>query len=70
MNDKDGSVVIWTEDGCWLQQTVSGVRRSSYLGRIGTPEEVREWCSDQNVGFATKFHPFSGVGMAERWPRS
>jgi len=60
--------MIWTEDGCWYQQTVNGVERSSYLGHIGTPDEVKEWCQEHSIDFTTKFHPFAGTAIAEKWP--
>jgi hypothetical protein len=60
--------MIWTEDGCWFQQRVDGVTRSSSLGYIGTPDEVREWCADKAIDFATKFHAFAGTAVAEKWP--
>jgi len=61
-------VIIWTEDGSWYQETVNGVMRSSYLGHIGPPEEVREWCESKAIDFATKFHAFAGTAVAEKWP--
>ena len=61
-------VIIWTENGCWYQQTTNGVLRSSYLGHIGTPEEVREWCENNAIDFAGKFHAFEGTAMREKWP--
>ena len=60
--------IIWTENGCWFQQEIGGVTRSSYLGHIGTAEEVREWCMAQvtDVDFATKFHLFSGTALRSK----
>jgi hypothetical protein len=70
MRSNTKAVIIWTENGCWFQQTVDGVFRSSFLGHIGTPEEVREWCESQAIDFATKFHAFAGTAVAEKWPRN
>jgi hypothetical protein len=61
-------VIIWTEDGCWYQQTVGGVLRSSWLGKIGTPDEVREFCESRAMDFAAKAHRFNGTAIRERWP--
>lgn len=66
---KINPVLIWTEDGCWFQQTVNGVMRSSYLGHIGTPEQVKELCEDRLIDFTQKFD-FQGTGIRERWPVS
>jgi len=62
------STIIWTEDGCWFQQVQNGVERSSYLGRIGTPEEVREYCETSAIDFTRKYHAFNGTALAEKWP--
>ena len=70
MLTKDKPVMIWTEDGCWYQQKQNGVQRSSYLGHIGTSFEVAEWCESHGTEFATKFHPFAGTAVAEKWPAS
>ena len=68
MNAHRNPVVIWTENGCWYQQLERGLLRSSYLGHLGTPEEVREWCENSGVDFAKKFDEFCGTGIRERWP--
>lgn len=64
----DRPVIIWTEDGAWYQQNVNGVKRSSYLGKIGSAEQVREWCESRAIDFATKIDAFKGTPVAERWP--
>ncbi len=61
-------VIIWTEDGCWFQQTVAGVLRSSWMGKIGSPDEVREFCAEHGTDFAEKFHAFNGTAVRDRWP--
>jgi len=63
-------VIIWTENGCWYQQTENDVTRSSYLGHIGNPDEVKEWCLLHSVDFTKTFHPFAGTAVAEKWPSS
>ena len=63
-------VMIWTEHGCWYQQVVHGVQRSSFLGKIGTPEEVREWCESSAIDFTQRYHDFEGTAIRERWPDS
>ena len=62
------AVIIWTENGCWFQQRTDGVLRSSYLGHIGTPDEVREWCECKAIEFATKYDRIFGTAVAEKWP--
>jgi hypothetical protein len=64
------AVMIWTSDGCWFQQSLDGVTRSSFLGHIGTSEQVREWCEDRAIDFATKFHAFRGTAVSEKWPHN
>jgi hypothetical protein len=68
MRANDKAVVIWSENGCWFQQRTEGVLRSSYLGHIGTPDEVRQWCESKAVDFTTKFHDFAGTAIREKWP--
>lgn len=48
---KRNSLIIYTVDGCWLQELVDGVIRSSYFGYAGTREEVREWCKSRGYEF-------------------
>lgn len=67
---RDRSVIIWTEDGCWFQQKLNGVERSSFLGKIGTADQVREWCEGNAIDFADKFHAFTGTAVKEKWPAS
>lgn len=62
--------IIWTENGCWFQQFENGIRRSSYLGHIGTPEEVKEFCESKAIDFTKQFHAFNGTAITERWPKS
>jgi hypothetical protein len=38
------------------------------MGRIGTAEEVKEWCDNNALDFAQKFHAFEGTAVRERWP--
>lgn len=64
----DRPVIIWTEDGAWYQQNLNGIVRSSYLGKIGTAEQVREWCEGRAIDFAMKFDPYKGTAVAEKWP--
>lgn len=61
--------IIWTENGCWFQQWENGLRRSSYLGHIGTPEEVKEFCESKAIDFTKHFHAFNGAAISERWPK-
>ncbi len=69
--EKPNPIVIWTEDGCWFQQpTPTGEVRSSYLGHIGTPEEVKEWCENRLIDFTRRFEAFQGTAIRERWPVS
>lgn len=68
MSDNTNSVIIYTDNGCWFQQTIGGLKRSSYLGNIGTADEVREFCEGKRIGFADKFHAFSGTALREKWP--
>lgn len=68
MRSNEKPVMIWTEDGVWYQQRTAGVLRSSYLGHIGTPDEVREWCENHALDFTQKFHAFDGTAIAEKWP--
>jgi len=37
--------------------------RSSYLGHIGTPEEVEEWCGNNAIDFTTKFDWIFGTAI-------
>ena len=66
MNEK--ACIIWTEHGRWFQQRTNGIERSSYLGHIGTPEQVKDWCATQTVDFATQFHAFNGTALKEKLP--
>jgi len=68
MAANERAVLIWTEDGAWFQQKQNGVVRSSYLGKIGSAEQVRAWCESRAIDFATKFHAFNGTAVAEKWP--
>jgi len=57
-------VIIWHPDGCWYQDyDDQGRMRSSYLGHIGTPEEVGEWCGNNAVDFTTKFDWIFGTAI-------
>jgi hypothetical protein len=67
MNEK--ACIIWTENGCWFQQRINGISRSSYLGHIGTPEEVKDWCALRTVDFATQFHAFNGTPVKDKMPK-
>jgi hypothetical protein len=62
------AVIIWTENGCWFQQKADGLLRSSYLGHIGSPDEVREFCASKAIEFATKYDAIFGTAVAEKWP--
>ena len=68
MRANEKPVIIWTENGCWFQQRTDGILRSSYLGHIGTPDEVREWCECNATDFTGKFHDFAGTAIKEKWP--
>ena len=70
MKAKDKPVIIWTPEGSWFQQAVNGTTRSSFLGQIGPPEQVKEWCEANTLDFAQKFHAFRGTAVRERWPDS
>jgi len=49
---KDNALIIWTPNGCWLQQTVGGVIRSSWFGHHPM-WAVQDWAQRRGIRFCT-----------------
>lgn len=43
--------LIWTPDGSWLQSRKTGRLVASYLGRVGTLEELQEYAHWMGLDF-------------------
>jgi len=58
--------MIWTPDGCWFQRESNGVVRSSWMGQIGTIDEVAERCKETGDAFETYADGISNAGELNR----
>ena len=59
-------VMIWTPEGCWYQRTMNGVTRCSFMGDLGTIDEVAERCKEQAMRFEKFADTFDDARSLEK----